>query len=80
MNNKKILLYGGGAIVLGAVGFFVWSFFQKVDLPLDENTQNTSDDKSTGSGTNFFNSLIDTKFEPIKMPDILDWSKNNYLR
>ncbi|MDQ5928749.1 MAG: hypothetical protein QG594_527 [Bacteroidota bacterium] len=80
MNNKKILLYGGGAIILGAVGFFVWSFFQKIDVPLAENIENTPDDKSTNSGTNFFNSQMGIEFEPIKTPDILDWSKNNYLR
>jgi hypothetical protein len=34
MNTKKILLYSGGAIVLGAVAFFVWSFFQKVEIPI----------------------------------------------
>jgi len=74
MNNQKILLYGGGAIVLGAVGFFVWSFFQKVDVPLTENTPATVDDKSTNSGTNYFSQLMDTNFEPIKTPDILDFS------
>ena len=81
MNNKKILLYGGGAIVLGAVGFFVWSFFQKVDVPLTENTPSTVDDKSTNSGTNYFSQLMDTQFEPIKTPDILDWTyTKRYLR
>lgn len=75
MNNQKILLYGGGAIVLGAVGFFVWSFFQKIDVPLTENTSSTPDDKTTNLGIgNFFSSQMDTKFEPIKTPDILDFS------
>lgn len=27
--NKKLAIYLGGAIVIGAVGFFVYSFFQK---------------------------------------------------
>jgi hypothetical protein len=27
--NKKTAMYLGGAIVVGAVGFFVYSFFQK---------------------------------------------------
>jgi hypothetical protein len=27
--NKKIAMYLGGAIAIGAVGFFVYSFFQK---------------------------------------------------
>jgi hypothetical protein len=85
MNNQKILLYGGGAIVLGAVGFFVWSFFQKVDVPLTENTPATVDDNSTSytptTYTDYFASLMDTKFEPIKTPDILDFSlPKRYLR
>jgi hypothetical protein len=29
--TKKILIYGGGALFLGAVSFFVWSFFQKTE-------------------------------------------------
>jgi len=33
-SNKQILMYGGGAIVLGAVAFFVYSFFQKPTLEL----------------------------------------------
>jgi hypothetical protein len=27
--NKKVAMYIGGAVVVGAVGFFVYSFFQK---------------------------------------------------
>lgn len=27
--NKKIAMYLGGAVLVGAVGFFVYSFFQK---------------------------------------------------
>jgi hypothetical protein len=34
MNTKKILLYAGGALVLGGVSFFVWSYFQKVTIPI----------------------------------------------
>ena len=83
MNTKKILLYGGGALVLGAVGFFVWSFFQKVDVPLaetkktlvDENTS-TEEATPTNSGNNPFTAMLDTKFPDIKTPNIqsdLDW-------
>ena len=38
MNTKKILLYGGGALVIGAVTFFVWSFFQKPIIPIGNTT------------------------------------------
>lgn len=27
--NKKLAMYLGGAVVVGAIGFFVYSFFQK---------------------------------------------------
>jgi hypothetical protein len=50
METKKVLLYTGGALVLGAVGFFVWSFFQKVEIPLGNTTitlGNDSKDKPT---------------------------------
>ena len=33
-SNKQVLMYAGGAVVLGAVGFFVYSFFQKPTLEL----------------------------------------------
>ena len=77
MNTKKILLYGGGALVLGAFGFFVWSFFQKVDLPVaqttpplvDENTSNEEDETPTNSGNNPFTAMLDTTFPPIKTPN-----------
>lgn len=38
MNTKKILLYAGGALVLGGVSFFVWSFFQKPIVPFGNTT------------------------------------------
>ena len=38
MENKKVLLYTGGALLLGAVGYFVWSFFQKVEIPVGQTT------------------------------------------
>ena len=52
METKKVLLYTGGAIVLGAVGFFVWSLFQKVEIPLGNTTitlGSDSKDESTDS-------------------------------
>ena len=50
-STKQILMYAGGAVVLGAVGFFVYSFFQKPTLELgnvvvgnDEEPKNTGKD------------------------------------
>ena len=80
MDNKKILLYGGISIALGAVGFFVWSFFQKVNIPLDEKNTILSDKEPTIEISKYFESLMDTKFEPIKTPNIFYNSTNNLLR
>lgn len=83
METKKVLLYTGGAIVLGAVGFFVWSFFQKVEIPVGQTTvvlgSEPKDDKpkstpvvsqNTPPRNNPFTAMLDTKFEPIRTPDI----------
>lgn len=51
--NKKIAMYVGGAVVVGAVGFFVYSFFQKpvtigqttVTVNSDDEHVATSQDK-----------------------------------
>jgi hypothetical protein len=74
MNTKKILIYTGGALVVGAVGFFVWSFFQKVEVPVADSK--LADDKVEPKSTTnpFTNMGID--YDPIKSPTIkydLDW-------
>jgi len=79
MNTKKILLYSGSALLLGAVGFFVWSFFQKTDVPATEDGSTESPIASSASSSNQFSSMP-TYFEPIKKPDIqsdLDWLMKN---
>jgi len=84
MNTKKILLYGGSALLVGAVGFFVWSFFLKVDVPMTEapmiDDESTNDkNSSSNSSSNPFSSMP-TDFEPIKRFNIqsdLDWLMNN---
>jgi hypothetical protein len=72
MNTKKILLlYGGSAIALGAISFFVWSFFQKPDISLSKNDLGTSDEKQNNtennSSSNYFKSLMDITFDPISL-------------
>jgi hypothetical protein len=75
MNTKKILLYSGGALIVGAVGFFVWSFFQKVEVPMAESDSKLAEEDKPTSTTNPFSSMgID--YDPIKSPTIkydLDW-------
>jgi hypothetical protein len=83
MDTKKILMYGGGAIVLGAVTYFVWAFFQKPIIPIGNTTialGGTEEDEeekdvkpkttTTSSGTKFDFSPID--FKEIELPDIYD--------
>jgi flagellar basal body-associated protein FliL len=80
--NKKIALYVGGAVVVGAIGFFVYSFFQK-PIVLGDNTSfdlgnneydNKSDEqiveKNYSKTNTFFSNLQDTVFEPIKTPNV----------
>ena len=79
MNTKKILLYTGGALALGAVTYFVWSFFQKVDIPVGNTTltlgsDDEEDSTTSGSTTPFnnpFTQYLNTEFEPIRTPDIV---------
>jgi len=67
METKKVLLYTGGALLLGAVGYFVWSFFQKVEIPLGNTTislGSDSKDKPT-QGTNTVSDSTDKTTPPI---------------
>jgi hypothetical protein len=36
--TKKILIYSGSAVLVGAVGFFVYSFFKKDEFKFDNTT------------------------------------------
>ena len=69
--NKKLLMYAGGAIFIGATAFFVYSFFQKPQEPtieqqlaIDETQQ---DPKSTSEWTKFFQDA-GNKFGQITKP------------
>jgi len=80
MNTKQILMYGGGAIVVGAVTYFIWAFFQKPVIPIGNTTialgSNQDDEEkdvkpkttTTSSGTKFDFTPID--FKPIETPNI----------
>ena len=79
MNNKKILIYGGGALFLGAVAYFVWSYFQKIELPIGDTTIVLGSDKEEespvsetdlGKSKNPFTDLLNTDFEPITTPNV----------
>ena len=74
MENKKILFYAGGALVLGAVTFFVWSFFQKPIVPIGDTTvllgEEDETPTSTTSGNNPFTDLANVDFGEIQTPNI----------
>lgn len=44
--NKQVAMYVGGAILVGAVGYFVYSFFKKptIALPLGDTTVMVGED------------------------------------
>ena len=73
MENKKILFYAGGALVLGAVTFFVWSFFQKPIVPIGDTTvvlgEEDETPTTTTSGNNPFADL-NVAFGDIQTPNI----------
>ena len=80
MNTKKILIYTGGALALGAVTYFIWSFFQKVDIPVGNTTvtlgndkKDTEEEKDTKEEkepfVNPFTQYLDIKFDGIKLPE-----------
>jgi hypothetical protein len=84
MDTKKILMYGGGAIVLGAVTYFVWAFFQKPVIPIgnttialggtedeeEETKTNTKPPTKKGSGKVY--DFSPREFDPIFTPNIYD--------
>ena len=71
MENKKIIFYAGGALVLGAVTFFVWSFFQKPIVPIGDTTISLGEeDEQTTSSTNPFTDLANVDFGEIQTPEI----------
>lgn len=44
-NTKKMLYYGGGAILVGAVAFFVYSFFKKDEIVVGNTAISVDEDK-----------------------------------
>lgn len=65
-NTKKILLYSGGAILVGSIAFFVYSFFKKDKITLGNTDfvfgDETEKDKPSSSVENF--KPKDVRFTP----------------
>jgi hypothetical protein len=90
MNNKKILLYGGGALVFGAVTYFVWSFFKKPVIPIgnttvalggdsEEEEEEEENTETTTSGSSTKYDFTPMQFEPLKTTDFNDISNFHLL-
>jgi hypothetical protein len=84
--NKQVAMYVGGAILVGAVGYFVYSFFQKpvVSLPLGDTTITVGEDTTKepslatpsivpSNSVSTADSLFTTgeTFAPIQKPSLL---------
>jgi hypothetical protein len=84
--NKKIAMYFGGAVLVGAVGFFVYSFFQKpilvgntsIDLgnPKQEDNASTNAPIVATTPTNPFSQLLAQQQANTTTP-FADWLKSN---
>jgi hypothetical protein len=53
-NTKKMLYYGGGAILVGAVAFFVYSFFKKDEIVVGNTTLSLGEDEVESTTTGGF--------------------------
>ena len=88
--NKKIAMYVGGAVVVGAVGFFVYSFFQKpivvgnTSVVLGNEEENANTPVATpivtppATTTNPFKEMLN-QFESKSPTPFGDWFKSNPL-
>jgi hypothetical protein len=70
--NKKIAMYVGGAVVVGAIGFFVYSFFQK-PVTISKTTVALTNDEEEPTRPNFnannpFTTLLIKGVPPLKLP------------
>lgn len=76
--TKQILLYGGGAIAVGAIGFFIYSFFEKPKLPVGNTTVQIGEDENTAPSSNInpanagiFGNYLNQNFGSIQAPNTL---------
>ncbi len=44
--NKKVAMYGVGALILGGVAYFVYSFFKKDSITVGQTTLLLNDDET----------------------------------
>lgn len=67
-NTKKMLYYGGGAILVGAVAFFVYSFFKKDEIIVGNTALSLGEDEEA----------VTTKtrggFKAPKISQSIDWT------
>ena len=64
-STKKLLYFGGGALLVGAVGFFVYSFFKKDEVTIGNTTLSLGDDEVESTKSYNFGDKID--FAPLNL-------------
>ena len=77
-STKKMLYYGGGALLVGAVGFFVYSFFKKDEITVGNTSISLTDEKEPTASTGGFKApkfdFADSiSYEPSPLSDL--WAK-----
>lgn len=76
-NTKKMLYYGGGAILVGAVAFFVYSFFKKDEIVVGNTALSLGEDETESTSIGFKSPKIEfaegIKFEQTPLKDL--WNK-----
>lgn len=76
-STKKIMYYTGGAILVGAIGFFVYSFFKKDDVVEQEFAYSEEETNSSTTKGSFIAPKMDFSqnidWTPTPLSDL--WKK-----
>lgn len=71
LENKKYLVYGGLAVIVGSIGYIAYSLIFVKKPVVDKNTTvDTKNETTTSTNTNPFKDMLDN---PVIKPSI-DWS------
>jgi len=68
--NKKYLIYGGVAFLVGSLGYFIYTTLRNKNSNVAENqTDTVTPETETTSGTNTFRDMLDNP----TIPSGIDW-------
>jgi len=63
--NKKLMYYAGGAIILGAVSFFVYNFFNKGEINIGDTNLRLGKDEQVNADeekkANIFSDMLEQR-------------------